>query len=322
MRGSFIAIAAAAAMAACGGDGPDQELRPQQLVIIAGDKQVAAVAEPAAGGSYSPLADVEGVLPDTLVTEIQGDTVTVSSYRGTLTEPVFSTSAALPPPAGTVVEYAVLGAGCGGAFISSSPPDSLNQTKTLWKVPGSATNLTGALSNEPGVMEWWPQAGGDSIWSARCEMEARAKVGDTFGVDTTFVAYFEPGPVDPDYDCNVDRCGLALARSAQPRIIPSRLHLAADQYGNPVPSCPVFEPTDSMARNEGATWPECRTVFWEYPPEGTTAGGPVAVYDVNGVQVGHGYYEIRTGIHAGGIYFTVAGMNRPCAHDGYCPGGS
>lgn len=175
-------------LAACsdGGEGR-RTLDPSHLRIIAGDQQAAPVGVTASSAvfrAYGTAAQngAANVLPDTLVTEIQG---TVSGRDG-----LVGPSSNIDMPAGTIVEYAVLSDGCGAPYISSVTPDADARTRTLWEVPGARANLTPVLQ---GLQ--WHVVDGDSIWAARCEMQARLKLGSEFRADTSFVAYFQPGPV-------------------------------------------------------------------------------------------------------------------------------
>lgn len=174
-------------LAACGdgGEGGRRVLEPSRLRIVAGDAQTSPVAASTAAGAvfrvYAAGDAATGVLPDTLITEIQG---TVQGRDG-----VMGVGGNVELPPGTSVEYTVLQDGCGAPYIASVNPDSDARARTLWEIPGARQNLTPVLQ---GLQ--WHVVGGDSVWASRCEMEARLKVGAEFRADTSFVAYFEPGP--------------------------------------------------------------------------------------------------------------------------------
>lgn len=286
-------LVVAVAIVACGGDGgsgPDPVVSPDRLVIVAGDGQVA----PIAGTQTADLAAaVEGVLPDTLIARIEGSVELSPSITG----PGLSLSMAgmegLTFPAGTAVEYVVTSEGCGRPYIATATPDEDGQVRTLWEIPA------GELPD----MDWH-----EGVWGSRCEMEARAKVGTEFRADTTFIATFQPGPVDPRY-----QTGGALQRTSQPRVYPPRAHLAMDEYGNQVPSCPVFEP-GAPVWTEGESWPACRSISWINEPE----FGLFRVIGMDGTEIGHGYFEVYTDpandLHA--LYLNAYGLDRPC---GYAP---
>lgn len=104
----------ALAIAACSSNSaPPKQLQPTGLRIVAGDNQVAQVATGVStGGSVgvatTPVPGVD-VLPDTLVTQVVGDTVL--ALMGPITGPSFSMEPRDPSgieiPAGTSVSYDV-----------------------------------------------------------------------------------------------------------------------------------------------------------------------------------------------------------------------
>lgn len=176
-----------ALLVACsdGGGGGARTLDPSHLRIVAGDQQIGAVAGASSGAVFRVYGAgdvVNGVLSDTLIAEILG---TVEGRDG-----IMSPSGNVELPPGTIVEYTVLSDGCGAPYITSVTPDSDSRARTLWEVPGARQNLTPLLQDLR-----WHEVDGDSIWASRCEMQARLKLGAEFRADTSFVAYFEPGPI-------------------------------------------------------------------------------------------------------------------------------
>lgn len=175
-------------LAACsdGGDGGRRVLAPSRLRIVSGDAQVGPVAARKPGTAvfrvYGAGDAASDVLPDTLIVEIQG---TIQGRDG-----ITGVGGNVELPPGTSLEFTVVSSACGAPYIASVMPDADARARTLWELPGARQNLTAVLRDLR-----WHVVEGDSVWGARCEMEVRLKVGTEFRADTSFVAYFQPGPI-------------------------------------------------------------------------------------------------------------------------------
>lgn len=202
-------IAVIALLAACGGDSSNGTplVQPDRLVIVSGDHQVAQI------GTSEVPGGVEGILPDTLIARVEGDTSGGSGITGPVS---------VQFPAGTSVEYRVPVVGCGAPLLSTAIPDSAGEVSTLWEVPAEAL---------PADHLQWQNLGGSEIWAADCGMEVRLNAGNTFDVDTTFTAYFKPGPAST---IELDN-GPHLVFLGGSRALDSLVVSIGDEYGNALP---------------------------------------------------------------------------------------
>lgn len=115
----------------------------------------------------------------------------------------------------------------------------------------------------------------------------------------TVTAVVLPGPADSSYERS-----MALLRSSQPRVIPDGAHLAEDEFGNAISSCPRFDAAlAGVVSTEGPGWPACRSVSWQTAP----ATGVFEVYDEAGTKVGHGRWEITS---ESVLYLRAVGLGR------------
>jgi len=161
-------LATIAIIAGCGDSTGPRVFEPAELrvVIIRGDGQVSPVAPGKPAGAaqfalYATTPDPSTVLPDTLVAQITGPV----GVQGLL-------------PSNTMAHFAATEEGCGRAWIPSAIPDAEGYVRTLWELPGKL----------PLVKRF------EEGWGYPCEMQLRVMVGEQFVRDTTFRAFFTPGP--------------------------------------------------------------------------------------------------------------------------------
>lgn len=169
-------------------------LDPTRLEIVSGDHQVGEVSATSFTNGAVVASVAEGVLPDTLVARVVGDTVPgTSAYAGpTGIGPLPNFNVAIHAPPGTVVSYESDVEGCGAPYIQGAvPPDSDNLARNLWEMPGSRAGLTGHLPEDR--LGWYDTPSG-RIWAAECHMLAHLKVGMSFRADTPFTSYVRTGP--------------------------------------------------------------------------------------------------------------------------------